>query len=47
MKLKIYPLKLVESMNLDVKVLAAKQNLSMQDWMVKAIAKEIERETAV
>jgi hypothetical protein len=47
MKLKIYPLKLVESMNLDVKVLAAKQNLSMQDWMVKAIAKEIEREQAV
>lgn len=47
MKLKIYPLKLIESMNLDVKVLAAKQNLSMQDWMVKAIAKEIEREQAV
>lgn len=43
MKLKTYPLKLVESMNVDVKILAAKENLSMQDWMVKAISEKIEQ----
>lgn len=46
MKLKTYPLKLVDTMNQDVKILAAKENLSMQDWMVKAIAEKIEQAKA-
>lgn len=44
MKLKTYPLKLVEDMNKEVKILAAKEDISMQDWMVKAISEKIERE---
>lgn len=47
MKLKTYPLKLIDTMNLEVKVLAAKENLSMQDWMVKAIAEKIANSKAV
>lgn len=44
MTVKTYPLKLVEQMNLDVKVMAAKKKVSMQEWMVMAIAEKIERD---
>lgn len=44
MTFKTYPLKMIDTMNLDVKILAAKENISMQDWMVKAIAEKIERQ---
>jgi hypothetical protein len=45
--IKTYPLKLVDTMNVDVKVLAAKENVTMQDWMVKAISEKIEKAKAV
>lgn len=47
MKLKTYPLKMVEEMNAEVKVMAARDRISMQDWIVRAIAEKIERTEAV
>lgn len=47
MTVKTYPLKLVQTMNLEVKVMAARADVSMQEWMVKAIAEKLERDKAV
>lgn len=47
MTLKTYPLKLVESINIEVKTQAAINRMTMQDWMVKAIQEKLERDRVV
>jgi hypothetical protein len=47
MTVKTYPLKMAETTNIEVKVMAARSNVTMQEWMLRAISEKIERDRAV
>lgn len=44
MAIKTYPLKLEENVNFEVKVMAAKERVSMQEWIATAVKEKIERD---
>lgn len=45
MKMKTYQLRMSEQMNCDIKVASAKANLTMQDWITKAVIEKIAQDT--
>jgi predicted HicB family RNase H-like nuclease len=47
LKIKTFPLKMSDKLNHNLKVLAAKQNVPLQTWIMEAITARINQDKAV
>lgn len=47
MKMKTYQLRMSEQMNCDIKVASAKANLTMQDWITKAVMQKLQQDAEI